>query len=192
MAKKKRAPIEQLRAAGRIARDMLIKRGLRSEESLIDTILMDSRAPVLPGIPAYLPHQWTLKAAQQVLRDIVIMWKDECGEDIAKQEDITKFWLYVQAKLREQEHAFREEDKAMDKLTKDMKDVPVLKDVFSPKRKLENTQAIHRFLVDSFANAIVVKQHHATGAYLNWFLDWTQDLELLWVRPDKRKKVKRV
>lgn len=189
---KKRAPIEQLRAAGKIAREMLVKRGLLAEDSVIDKLIMDSKAPTLPGIPAYLPHEWTLQATQQIMRDIVIMWKDECGEDKTRKEDITKFWLYVQSQLRSQESIFNKDFEAMPKLLDSMKEVPVLKDVFSPMHKKENIQAIHRFLVDSFAVAIVVKKHHTTSDYLNWFLDWTQDLSALWVRPDKRKKIKRV
>lgn len=171
---------------------MLIKRGLRTEESVIDKILTDSRAPVLPGIPAYLPHEWTLQATRQIMRNIVIMWKDDCKGDERKMQDITKFWLFAREQLRQQEEAFNKDFTIMPKLLRSMKEVPVLKDVFSPMRKKENAEALHRFIVDSFAVAVVVKQHHATGEYLNWFLDWTQDLGLLWIRPDKRKKVKRV
>lgn len=189
---KKRAPIEQLRAAGKVAKEMLVARGIEAEDSIIDQLITDSRAPTLPGIPAYLPHEWTLKATQQIMRDIVILWKAKCGNNHTKAEDITQFWLFVREELRKQEAAFNKEAKKMPKLIATMKDVPVLKDIFSPMRKKENIEAIHRFLVDSFAVAIVVKKHHATSDYLHWFIDWTQDLSALWVKPSSRKKLKRV
>jgi len=192
MAKKRRAPIEQLRAAGQMARELLIARGIQAKDSIIDKIIQDTKSPTLPGIPAYLPHEWTIKATQQIMRDVVIMWKEECGANNTKAENITLFWLYLQNQLSLQEANFDKEYKAMSRLMKSMKETPVLRDIFSPLRKKENLYAIHRFIVDSFAVAVVVKRYDTTSDYLNWFLDWTQDLGLLWVRPDKRKKFKRV
>ena len=189
---KKRPPIEQLREAGKIARQMLVKRGIITEESVIDKILAEDNAPTLPGIPSYLPHRWTIKATQQIMRDIVILWRDECGDDLSKQENIHRFWLFAQKELYAQAKKFGKESKSMRKAMESMKEVPVLKDVFSPMRKKENAEALHRFIVDSFAVAIVVKHHDTTSDYLNWFLDWTQDLETLWIQPKRRKKFKRV
>ena len=193
---KKRLPIEQLREAGRLAKQMLIDRGILAKESVIDKILKDSKAPTLPGIPSYLPHEWTLKASQRIMRDIVVVWKDKCKNDQKKLQNITEFWKFVIAQLREQEREFGKELTAMSGQVKtmdeSMKDVPVLKDIFSPMRKKENINAIQRFLIDSFAVAVVLKQHHNTSEYLNWFIDWTQDMYLLWVQPKKRKDVPRV
>lgn len=188
---KKHAPREQLRAAGKIAKEMLIKRGLRAKDSVIDKIITDSKAPILPGIPSYLPHEWTLKATQQILRDIVILWKEECRNNDEKIENITLFWHFAREQLYQQEKIFAKQTDAMPKLIESMKEIPVLRDIFSPLRKKENIQAIHRFVIDSFACAIVIKQHHTTSEYLNWFLDWTQDLAALWVRPSHRKRIKR-
>lgn len=188
--------MEQLREAGKVARQMLVDKGIISDKSIIDQILKDSRAPVLPGIPAYLPHEWTLRAAERVLRDLVVMWKEETKNKPKKQNDITEFWKFVVKQLRNQEQLFNKEKNAMPKKIAEMEkkvgEVPVLKEVFSPMRKEENLKAIQHFLVDSFAVAVVVKQHHSVGEYLNWFLDWTQELHLLWVKPSKRKDVKRV
>ena len=213
---KKRAPIEQLREAGRAAHKMLIDRGIIAKESVIDQILKDSKSPKLPGIPAYLPHEWTIIASQRIMRDLVVMWKAKTESvaledykikkkkgyvakiivDTKKREDITEFWKFCLVSLKDQEKVFAKEKKAMPaklaEMEKKVGGVPVLKDVFSPMRKEENLNAIQHFLVDSFAVAIVVKKHDTVTDYLNWFLDWTQDLHFLWVKPAKRKDIKRI
>jgi len=198
MAKKKRQSIDQLREAGKIATEMLRDRHIIADKSVIDQILQDSKAPTLPGIPAYLPHEWTIKAAQRVMRDIVIMWKEEFKDNPSarQKDDITEFWKFVVMKMRELETDFNREIVAIPaqvrKMEKQVGEVPLLKDVFGPWRKKENERAILHFLVDSFAIAVVVKQNHSVGEYLEWFLEWTQDLHLLWIKPQKRKDFKRV
>lgn len=192
MAKKKRAPIEQLRAAGKVARQMLVDKGIIAKESIIDQIMKLDDAPTLPGIPAYLPHQWTIKAAQRMMFDLLIIWKDECKDDVKKAENVTEFFKFVIKELRMQEKKFTEEVGEMSKFIQSMKDVPVLKEIFSPLRKEQNIKAIHRFFVDSFAIAISLQNNHTTSDYANWFLDWSQDLYALWVKPDEREKLTRV
>lgn len=187
MTKKKRAPIEQLREAGKIARQMLIDKGIHSKESLIDKILADSKAPMLPGIPAYLPHEWTIKATQRIMRDLIIVWIEKCGKDKKKRENITEFWKFVVKELHKQEKVFQKEEAKMKASLRNSKYIPLLKDVFMPTRNKENTHAIQRFLIDSFAVGIVVEQNHSTSEFLNWFLDWTQNLYTYWVRPKKKK-----
>jgi hypothetical protein len=191
MAKKKRAPIEQLREAGRVARQMLIDKGIHSKESVIDKIVSDAKAPMLPGIPAYLPHEWTIKATQRIMRDILVIWKEECGDDKKKANDITEFWKFIIKELHKQEKIFVKQEREMSELIKVSKEIPVLKDIFAPTRNKDNIIAINRFFVDSFAVGIVLKKNHSTSEYLMWFLDWTQDLHEYWIRPDKRKKIKR-
>lgn len=188
---KKRAPIEQLRAAGKIAREMLVSRGIIAKDSIIDQLTKVQGAPVLPGIPSYLPHQWTIKAAQRIMYDLIVIWKNEC-DNTDKAENITEFFKFVISELRKQEKQFNREVVAMPKIVRAMKDVPVLKDIFSPMRKKENTKAIHRFFIDSFAVAVALKNSQSTSDYANWFLEWTQDLYALWVNPEERKDIKRV
>jgi hypothetical protein len=53
-------------------------------------------------------------------------------------------------------------------------------------------KAIQRFFIDSFAVAVALKNNYSTSDYANWFLDWTQDLYALWVKPEQRKNIKRV
>lgn len=189
---KKRPPIEQLLEAGKIARQMLQDKGLEARESVLDSIVKDKNAPFLPGLPRYLPHQWTVKAAQRIMYDILLMWKEECKDDEKKCEDITAFWTFFITELREQEKMFEEDVEKQPELIKGLKEVPVLKDVFAPVRKLENNRAIQRFFVDVFAVSIVLKNNHTTSEFSNWFLDWTQDLHALWLKPKDRENVKRV
>ena len=178
--KKQRLPIEQLRKAGKIAQEMLVKKGLVAGKSVIDEILKKEGTPMLPGIPAYLPHRWTITASQRIMYDLLIIWKDKAK---GKSENLTEFFKFIIAQLREQEKQYKKEMDNMPKIFDSLKNVPVLKDVFSPLRKRENIQAIQRFFIDSFAVAISIKGKHTTSDYANWFLDWTEDMYQLWVNP---------
>ncbi len=195
MPKKRRLPIQQLREAGKIARQMLVDKGILAKDSIIDRILKEKDAPSLPGVPAYLPHQWTLQASQQIMRDLLIIWRNENEKDPERAENITEFFKFVVQELRIKERQFQKEvreSKRKSKLLEDIKKVPVLRDIFSPLRKKEGIRAIHRFFIDSFAIAISLKSINATSDYANWFLDWTQDLYALWIKPQERDKIKKV
>lgn len=189
MAKKKRAPIEQLRQAGKIAKEMAIKRGLRTENSVIDDILQNANAPKLPGIPSYLPHEWTLKAAQRIMYDLLVMWRDETKEDAKRAENITAFWTFVIQQLRAQEKVFDEEMKDMPRLVKMSATAPLLKDIFGPMRKKENVKAIQHFFVDAFAVSIVIKSNVCVSDFVNWFVDWTEELYKFWIKPVEKGKI---
>jgi hypothetical protein len=181
---KKRAPIEQLKEAGRQAIKMLAKKGITTEASILDAILLDKTSPPIPGIPAYLPHQNTLKTAERIMFNLILLWREECTkhpefaivkEDTKgnREDNITEFFRFISQEMQEVEKA-------------------LIKDVFGPMRNLENAKAIHRFFIDSFAIAIVLKSNDTTADYANWFIEWTQDLYALWVTPDKRDKIERV
>jgi hypothetical protein len=189
---KKRPPMEQLLAAGRQARQMLRDKGIEAQESVLDVIMKTEGAPMLPGIPVYLPHQWTLKASQRLLRDVMTLWKEECEDDEDRMDDLKEFWIFLIAILRDQEADFAKDEAAMPELIKSLKDVPVLKDIFGPTRKREAVFAIQRFFVDGFAVSLVLKGNLTTTEYANWFLDWTQDLYSLWVNPQFRERMNRV
>lgn len=185
MAKKRRAPIQQLLAAGKLAKEMLIQKGVIAKDSVLDKIITSKDAPKLPGVPVYLPQSWTIRASQRMLYDLLLIWKDECKGNNKRAENITEFFKFIVAELRKQEEKYEAEMAAMPKMMRTMKNVPVLKDIFSPMRKKDTAKAIHRFFIDSFAVAIVLKNNHTTSEYANWFLDWTQELYALWVKPEK-------
>ena len=189
--KKKRLPIEQLREAGEQARKMLAEKGIISKESTIDKLFAEKETPTLPGIPAYLPHQWTLQVAQRMMMDLLILWKQDCKSKNSYNENITEFFKFVVKELRRQEKKFYKEEQLMSKTIKLLDEVPVLKDVFSPTRKKESMHAIQRFFIDSFAVSITLNGSESVSEYANWFLDWTQDLYVLWMKPEKRKDYER-
>jgi hypothetical protein len=191
MSKKRRAPIEQLREAGKIARQLLVDRGIITKESTIDQLLQLENSPTLPGIPAYLPHQWTIQASIRIMRDLIVMWKEYSIKEKIEPEDLTAFFKFIIKELRLEEKKFTKEMKNVPKLIKSMKEVPVLKDVFSPMRKRDGMRAIHRFFIDSFAVAVALKKHSSVSEYANWYLDWAQDLDALWSKPMDRDKLKR-
>lgn len=187
MSKKQRAPIEQLREASKLAREMLVKKGILSEKSIIDEIIKKEGTPLLPGIPPYLPHRWTIKTAQRIMFDLLIMWKAETQGKHKDQEDITEFFKFVIKEMRKQDAHFQQEINKMSTVLTAVSNIPVLKEVFSPLRKKENMKAIQHFFVDSFAIAIMLKRNHTTTDYANWFLDWTEDMHALWLKPETNK-----
>lgn len=191
MSIKRRIPREQLIEAGKIARKMLREKGIEAKKSILDEIMKSKGAPILPGLPTYLPHRWTLRASQRMLYDIILIWKEECKKDYKKMENITEFWKFMIKQLRKQEKVYKKELKQMPELISSLKQVPFLKDVFSPLQKYETMKAMQRFFVDSFAVSIALKKNVLTSDYANWFLDWTTDLEKLWLPKKKREKLKK-
>src|ERR1035441_9020977 len=196
MAVKKRLPIEQLREVGKKAREMLVTKGILSKNSVIHKVLKDKNAPILPGIPAYIPKGWTIQVAQIIMRDFLIQWKEECKKKRYNVEDISTFFKFIVKESRRQERKFKREMDRMPSLIKAMKDIPVLAEVFSPLRKKETMHAMQRFYEDSFAVAIILKNATTVSEYANWFLDWTNDLFTTWtkleqylpndIKPDER------
>jgi hypothetical protein len=203
MSKKLRAPTEQLREAGKVARQMLVKKGFIAEKSIIDGLLKKKGAPKLPGIPPYIPRPDTIKVTQRVMRDLVIMWKDECVRNPSykaldrtltegKDQNITEFFKFVLASLDEREEKFDKDMKKMKTtyINKVINDVPVIKEIFYPMRNKENLSALHHFFIDSFALSIIIKSNHNTSSYLNWFLDWTEEMYKLWSNYETIKEKK--
>ena len=190
MSKKKRLPIAQLREAGKVANEMLKKKGVIANESLINLIEKDENAPTLPGIPSYLPHEWTISAAQIILYRITKGWMELNKGDSDKAEKIDKFFIYILKRLKEEEDKFRRREKNMGKLIKGMKKVPVLAEIFTPTRARETTFALQKFFADSFAVAIVVKKNDSTSTYIDWFLnEWTPAMTKLWHQNAETEKV---
>lgn len=184
---KPRAPLEQLRASGREAQRLLRERGFESKESVIDKLVKDKDAPTLPGIPPYLPHPWTIRAAQRILYRILQLWRQEATKK--EMNELRPFFAFLEKELGKLEAKFRREESKMPELIKSLKEVPVLKYVFGPGRNKENTAAMHRFLVDSLATLLAKNTHPeevTVTEFANWFLDWSNDLYQLWISPAKR------
>lgn len=164
---------------------MLRERGFEARESVIDKLLKEKDAPELPGIPPYLPHPWTIRAAQRILYDILKLWRQETKAK--QQNDLKAFFSFLERELNALEDKFKREESEMPELIKSLKEVPVLKYVFGPMRNRENTNAMHRFLVDSLATLLAktsAPERVTVSEYANWFLDWSNDLFSLWVKPE--------
>ena len=114
--KKKHAPIEQLRQAGKIAEDLLINKYkvlLPSDESFIESIKRSENAPILPGgagslVPKeYIPRPWTLNAIRRILFDIVKLWEVEAKAGKVDAENITDFITFVITELEKTENKIK-------------------------------------------------------------------------------------
>lgn len=182
---KKHAPLKQLKEAAKVAEAMLVERGIHTPESAVDRILKENKV-VLPGIPAYLPHMWTLREARRDMRDILKLWVDKNVKDQRRQENTQAFFAFLVNELTKLEEEAQKKVDAMPKLLQSIKGNLLLSKVFSPLRLMETTQAMTRFMVDSFAVSMVVKEHHNTTEFAEWFMKWTMDLEQYWINHDKK------
>lgn len=178
--KKKHAPIEQLREMEKIGREMLVKRGLIAKESIIDKMVADPNAPMLPGLVPYLPHDATLKLSQRMMYDLLREWQFENKEE-KDQENVAEFFKFVIKRLDDIEKKYRKEIKQKNKtINKGLKKKRTLHKLFNSIERSEATQGMNKFFVDSFAISIIVKSNDTTSQYAEWFLNWTDELYKLW------------
>lgn len=182
---KKHAPIKQLKEAAKEAERMLIERGIHTPQSAIDRILKEDKV-ILPGIPAYLPHRWTLVESRRYMKDIVKLWVDKNKGNQRKQEKTEAFFAFLVKELTSIEKETQKRVDKMPKLLRAMHDssIEVFR-VFSPLQQLETTQAILRFMVDGFAVSMVVKEHQTTTEFVEWFMKWTMSMEDFWKSKEK-------
>ena len=183
LRKKRRMPLEQLKEAGRIARQMLKDRGIEGHE-ILKAIMEDPKSPMLPGLPPYLPPKWTLRASQRMCYDLLLMWRSHCEEEEKDEQNITEFWKFIIKELKRIQKVHEKEIRKTPQLLKSLQEVPVLRDIFAPVRNRSTTLAMHHFFPEAFAVAVILERHHETGEFAEWFLDWTEELYKLWLRPD--------
>lgn len=186
MDKKKHAPRSQLLAAAREAERIMVERGIHTPESAIDRILAENKV-VLPGIPAYLPHRWTLQDSRRFMKDILRLWAEKNKGSQKRQDNTSAFFAFLVKELTRIEAAAQEKVDKTPALLQEMKNskIPVFR-VMSSWQQLETTQAITRFMVDSFAVSMVVKEHRTTTEFAEWFMAWTVKLEEFWVRSEQK------
>lgn len=177
--KKPRPPIEQLRASGNLARQMMIKKGLIPKQSFID--YLEKKHPgLLPGLPAYLPERGTIKICKRMMYDLLKIWQEECKGDKKKTENLALFIEFATKELTSYIEIAKKEKAVMRKLIDKIHDIPMLGEIFRPIEKYEKTKAIRVFFVDSFAIATWVKKIDRTGDYAVWFLKWTDQMYKVW------------
>lgn len=154
---------------------------------MLAEIMSTKGAPVLPGIPPYLPHRHTLKESQRMMRDFLVMWRDK-HEKEQKLEDFGAFSEFVIRYMMDMEHEYNKEIVNTPKMMRALKGTPVLKDVFDPMYKKTALKSMRHFFSASFVVAGILKQKHSTSEYADWFLTWTQELYKLWLSAEERKK----
>lgn len=184
---KKRAPLSQLRAMAQQAFQMLKDKKVVHESNVLEELAKDANAPILPGLPSYLPHRWTIRAAQQSMLILMKDWVRKTNHDLILQENASEFFKFVVARMQDQERKFKKEIKKNEKIVKDMREMPLIADIFSPVRKRQTTRSMHKFFIDSFAISVIVHMNGSTGDYADWFLnDWTPALYKLWSSKEKK------
>jgi hypothetical protein len=185
-AYKKRAPVKQLRAAAEQVSKMLITKQVSHSVNMLQLIAEDSKSPILPGLPSYLPHKWTLDAVHMAMFWLLTDWAKLTKTNKKRQENIAEFFSFVSKKVLEQERKYKLESVAMEHSLDSIRGSPLLKDIFSPVRKRETAQGIHKFFIDSFAVFIIAKGKTGTPEYANWFLgEWIPSLYVLWTNKEK-------
>jgi hypothetical protein len=183
---KRRAPIKQLRKAGRMARDLLIKKGFVHTVAL-DELAKDAGGVILPGVPSYLPHRWTIDASRRIMYDLGVEWMEKNKNNEKRLDQIAEFFTFVVKRMKEEEDKAQAEILDKSSIISQLEDVPVLSEIFAPLRKKQTANALNKFFVDSFAVAIVENMSGSTSDYVDWFLNvWTPGLYNFWTRQEKK------
>ncbi len=179
---KKRAPIAQLKEAGNRAFALLVEKRVVHHRNVLEDIARDANAPILPGIPSYLPHRWTIDAARQAMFVLMEEWIKENDGNEEMQEKAPDFFYFVVKRMKLKEREYKREVKREEfKAFSNMKEARLISDIFSPVRKHQTAKGLNKFFVDSFAIFIIVKAQGTTTEYAEWFLgEWTPSLYKLW------------
>lgn len=183
--KKKHAPIEQLRETAKVAESILRDRSIHTKESAIEQI-EGQRQIMLPGIPPYLPHRWTLAAARKILANLVIIWVEKTRGDKKRQEDHREFFRFLLEEMAKIEQRSQNEVNKMPPFIKALRGTVLLHKIFKPMQEVETTHSMTQFLVDAFAVAVVLKEHETVADFVYWFDDWTRAMDRYWAKREQK------
>ncbi len=190
--KKQRAPIEQLLKAGEESNRLLIQRGLVSKDNLVERTQKEHPNLILPGIPSYLPHKWTIKDSQRIMYDIFKMWQfknKKMKASLDKTEHLASFIEFCITEMNYQEEVAEKKMNNTGRLIKYIKKVPVLGKIFEPINQYETIKGIKKFFVDAFAVAIIVEgETSTTSEFAEFFFDWTNKLYSIWDKKNAANK----
>ena len=173
--------------AGEEARKKLIERGLMSFENVVERTAKEHPNLILPGMPSYIPHKWTIKSSQRIMYDIFKMWTFINTDSNNNQLDnLTLFITFCITEMNKQEETAKAKMDAQGALLKYLKKVPVISKIFEPINQYETIRAIKKFFIDSFAVGIIVNgEVSTTSEYAEFFFDWTEKLWNIWEAKDK-------
>jgi hypothetical protein len=175
---KKHAPIEQLREAYDFAMKRMAELGVVApgDASVIDSIFKDKDAPILPGVPAYLPYSWTIDVSLTMLSIITTRWIRKNRKKDVIINNIDSFFKFVVGEL----------DKEEARIISGIRDT-VDKEVYDTKLlyKRDSLRGVRQFLIDSFAVSIVSKSNDDVPSYLEWVADWSNQLKSYWRKKEE-------
>jgi hypothetical protein len=189
---KSRPPIEQLKEAGEEARKKLVERGILSSENIVERTAKEHPNLVLPGMPSYLPHKWTIKSSQRIMYDIFKMWQFKNAKmkiKLDKTENLSSFIEFCIKEMNRQEETAKKKMEMQGGILKHLKKVPVLGKIFEPINQYETIRGIKKFFVDSFAVGIMVNgEASTTSEFAEFFFKWTNKLYAIWDTKETKKK----
>lgn len=185
--------MSQLRDAGKAAFAMLVQKRVVHQKNVLEEISKDANAPILPGLPSYLPHRWTIDASRNAMLALLREWAESHKGDEAAQERVSDFFWFVVKRMKREERRFKSEMKRTEsEVFRGVKEARLVSDIFSPVRKHQTARGLHKFFVDSFAIFIIVRAQGTTSEYAEWFLgEWTPSLHGLWTKKNDEDKKKR-
>lgn len=171
---KKRAPIDKLRYAKKFADELLTERKLilPHDKSAFARLFSEKDSPVLPGVPAYLPHRHTIETTRRVLFDLALIWKEKTKSNSKAQEDVSEFFRFAIKSLEEEN--VKVKAKMFQSVVKQEYDLKLF-------HQKSVVTGIAKFLVDSFAVSVVEKTNSSVSEYMEWFLRWSDSLLKQWL-----------
>jgi len=178
---KKRPPRKQLLEAGKFARGILEERKLilPKHQSAIDRIRNTVGAPMLPINRGqyYLPRPWTINLVRRMVRDVARIYLEEMKKNPDSKKMVgNNFFKFV---LQELNRVKSKVNVLIDETVKTEEYNRMLLN------KKETIEAVKIFLVDSFAIAVVAKQHIDVADYIEWFDSWSISLRNLWSKNEQ-------
>lgn len=187
---KKRAPYKQLKEAGEEATKKLIERGILSPENMVQKTAERYPKLILPGMPSYIPHKWTIKSSQRIMYDLFKMWQFTNKDNCRAVDDLALFIEFAIKEMNSQEENAKAKMNTQEIMIKYLKKVPVLGKIFEPVNQYETIKGIKKFFVDSFAVGLIVNGNTTTtGEFADFFFAWTDKLYKIWeVEEDVKRK----
>jgi hypothetical protein len=183
--RKKRPPLSQLREAALIARKIMEDKGIQRRDTIFDLLSKDPHAPILPGIYPYIPHKWVIEQSRIIIGDSVARWIERVPDEEA-QENAVSFFRFVVKRMEEKENQMRKEYRKTDLAEEEDK---LISDIFSPWRKYDTAVKLKKFIVDSFACAVIAHTNEDVESYVDWFIhDWTPKLFEVWKKKEQMEE----
>lgn len=189
MPKKKHAKKKDLDYLKDFTQDRMVSRGLKAspETSVIDRIRATAGAPMLPGqLQEYLPTPTLINIGRRALLDIGREWQLEKKQDAYTLNKLDAFFVFTVGRLNTESYVFQklmnEQAETINRMVESGQSTEgkTLAQWLRPQDVKDMVNAMSVFIVDSFAVAMASKAASETVEFLEWYLDWTQQLLNYW------------